>query len=106
MGTPEKPTGGVELKTVIVMGDNDKLTMNKYAQCRKIEWEREKGATFHTVVCDDRGVKDAKGAGQHDESKRVYYYRRGVAGSAGSARIGSLYRCKGRVGTEEAHDDG
>lgn len=81
---------GVELKTMTV-GKDDKLTMNAYAQVRKKEWERLKKATFHTVVSDDRAVFNANGDGKHDDSKRVYYYRRGIAGSA---RIGTMYRVK------------
>lgn len=81
---------GVELKTMTI-GGNDKLTMNSYAQVRKIVWEQDQKATFHTIVSDDRAVLDAKGDGQHDDSKRVYYYRRGVAGSA---RVGTMYRAK------------
>lgn len=80
----------IELKTLVING-NGKLTMDKYAQVRKIVHEQESGQTFHTVVSDDQGVFNAKGEGQHDESKRKYYYRRGVAGSA---RIGALYACK------------
>lgn len=79
---------GVELKTMTA-GKDDKITMNAYAQVRKKLWEQGQGATFHTVVSDDRAVKDANGAGKHDDSKRVYYYRRGIAGSA---RIGSMHR--------------
>lgn len=79
---------GVEFKCV-VLGANDKLTMNSYAQVRKIDWERRNKATFHTLVYDDRNVYSEDG--KHDPSKREIYYRRGVAGSA---RLGSLYKCK------------
>jgi len=79
---------GIEFKAV-VLGANDKLTMNSYAQVRKIEWEKKNKATFHTLVFDDRKVYSPDG--KHDESKREIYYRRGVAGSA---RLGSLYKCK------------
>lgn len=78
---------GVEFKAV-VLGNNDKLTMNTYAQVRKIEWEKANKATFHTLVFDDRKVYSADG--QHDESQRDIYYRRGVAGSA---RLGALHKC-------------
>jgi hypothetical protein len=82
---------GIELKT-LVMNGNGKITMDSYAQVRKIVWEQEQAATFHTVVSDDHEVfAGCKDGGECDESKRVYYYRRGVAGSA---RIGSLHRCK------------
>jgi hypothetical protein len=92
--TPMKVAGparhGVELKTM-VDNSNQKLTMDAYAQVRKIEWEREhKGSTYHTVVSDDSAVFDTSGAGKHDHSKRVYYYRRGVAGSA---RVDGMHRC-------------
>lgn len=81
----------VELKTMCV-GADDKLTMNSYAQVRKIVKEREAGRPFHTVVSDDRKVFNAKGEGAHgNESQRVYYYRRGVAGSA---RLEALHRCE------------
>jgi hypothetical protein len=79
---------GVEFKAV-VLGNNDKLTMNSYAQVRKINWEKQNKATFHTLVFDDRNVYSKDG--KHDPSKRIIYYRRGVAGSA---RLGSLYKCK------------
>lgn len=81
----------VEMKTMTV-GNDDKLTMNSYAQVRKAVKEKELGRPFHTVVSDDRKVFNANGPGEHgDESERVYYYRRGIAGSA---RIESLHRCK------------
>lgn len=83
-------TDGVELKTM-VSNKASKLTMDRYAQIRKVNWEREKSATFHTVVIDDRNTFDSSGSGEHDESKRSYYYRRGVAGSA---RIESMHKCK------------
>lgn len=81
---------GIELKTMVA-NKASKLTMDRYAQVRKVEWERDKNATFHTCVIDDRKVYDASGAGNHDESQRVYYYRRGIAGSA---RIEAMYKCK------------
>lgn len=81
---------GVELKTM-VDNSNKKLTMDTYSQIRKILWEKEHQRPFHTVVIDDHEVFNAKGPGIHDQSKRVYYYRRGVAGSA---RVGNMYRCE------------
>lgn len=88
----ETEKDGVELKTMVLeRNQEEKITMDSYAQIRKINWERETGKTFHTVVSDDRLVYNANGEGEHDESKRIYYYRRGVAGSA---RIDSLYRCE------------
>ncbi len=86
-----KARHGIELKTMTVQGENNKITMDSYSQIRKLLWEKEHGATFHTVISDDRAVINAKGAGQHDETKRRYYYRRGVAGSA---RISGMYECK------------
>ncbi len=81
----------VEIKTM-VLGTDDKLTMNSYAQVRKALAEKESGKPFHTVVSDDREIYNAGGEGQHgDDSARVYYYRRGIAGSA---RIGTMHRCK------------
>ena len=82
----------VELKTIVTNkhGDKAKLTMDRYAQVRKVNFEKEHGSTFHTTASDDRAVIDANGPGQHDESKRVYYYRRGIAGSA---RIAAMQKC-------------
>lgn len=81
---------GVELKT-LVKNTNAKITMDSYSQVRKILWEQEHGAVFHTVVSDDSAVFPTCKDSDCDDSKRVYYYRRGVAGSA---RIGSLHRCQ------------
>lgn len=81
---------GCELKTM-VSNKASKLTMDRYAQVRKVAWESDNKATFHTCVIDDRDVFNAKGPGLHDETKRTYYYRRGVAGSA---RIESMHKCK------------
>lgn len=78
---------GVELKTVVNNG-NSKLTMKREAQERKAAWERKNKATIHTVVLDDTKVFNAKGPGKHDESKRVYYYRRGF----GSYRLSNMER--------------
>lgn len=83
-------TDGVELKTM-VSNKASKLTMDRYAQVRKVEWEQKNKATFHTVVIDDRKVFNAGGEGQHDETQRTYFYRRGIAGSA---RIESMHECK------------
>jgi hypothetical protein len=81
----------IEMKT-LVANTNAKITMDSYSQVRKIVKEQEEGGMFHTVVSDDTKVYNAAGEGKHEpDSARVYYYRRGVAGSA---RIGSLYRCK------------
>lgn len=85
-----KALHGIESKC-LVSNSNDKITMDTYSQIRKVNWEKDRGATVHTLVTDDREVMDANGKGKHDDSKRTYYYRRGVAGSA---RIGSLYKCK------------
>lgn len=81
---------GIEMKTM-VDNTNAKITMDSYSQVRKLEWEQEHDAIFHTVILDDQAVFNAKGEGKHDESKRRILYRRGVAGSA---RIGGLYECK------------
>jgi HK97 family phage portal protein len=86
-----KVVHGIELKTM-VDNSNGKITMDKYAQVRKIVWEQESGAAFHTIVSDDTDVYGTcDSEGKCDESKRKYYYRRGVAGSA---RIGSLHPVK------------
>jgi hypothetical protein len=81
---------GFEVKTM-VDNSNSKLTMDSYAQVRKIMWERESGASFHTIVSNDQEVYEANGPDQHDQSKRTYFYRRGVAGSA---RTGTMHHCK------------
>ncbi len=85
----------VELKTMVLQRNKEeKITMDKYSQVRKIVKEQETGQQFHTVVSDDRGVVGSledESLRATDESARVYYYRRGVAGPA---RIASLYRCK------------
>ena len=47
-------------------------------------------APIHTVVFDDRKVKDADGQGEHDDAKRVILYRRGT----GSFRLGGMHTCK------------
>jgi hypothetical protein len=90
LGSPDNPAGGVELKTVVKMGANDKITMHGYPIVRKVAWEQEHGVPVHTVVFDDRNVFNAKGAGRHDPTKRVILYRRGT----GSFRLGGMYRCK------------
>jgi phage portal protein BeeE len=90
-------THGIELKTVVV-GKNDKLTMKREAQEKKAKWERKEPGRCHTVVFDDRNVKDAKGPGKHDESQRVIYYRRGF----GSMRLGAMHKVTG--GMKELKD--
>lgn len=106
---------GVELKTM-VDNANAKITMKKSAMDRKAAWEKEKDATFHTIVIDDAPVF-AKAAGlkkndtpaqktakisaaiqRHldgekgvaDFSKRQIYYRRGF----GSFRVGTMHKVK------------
>ncbi len=80
----------VELKTM-VDNDNDKITMDSYSQIRKVTKQIETGKNFHTLVLDDRLVYNANGEGRHDVSKRVFLYRRGVAGSA---RVEGLLQVK------------
>ncbi|HXJ74358.1 MAG TPA: hypothetical protein VNM37_16025, partial [Candidatus Dormibacteraeota bacterium] len=82
---------GVELKTM-VLGKDEKLTMNAYAQVRKRVWREAQGVPFHTVVVDDRAVFDAQG--NHDETKRKYFYRRGIAGSA---RVMGMHEVTGGI---------
>lgn len=85
---------GIELKTM-VDNKNGKLTMDSYAQVRKILWEQENAKLFHTVVSDDQKVyekgKVFTGTPPHSDANRVYYYRRGVAGSA---RVHTMHKCK------------
>lgn len=85
-----KMAHGVELKTMVSNG-NDKITMKGSAQDRKIAWEKDNKATFHTVVFDDRKVYNAHGEGKHgSESDRVILYRRG----GGSFRTGTMHKVK------------
>lgn len=67
---------GIELKTM-VSNKAKKLTVKRSARERKAEWERLNKSEVHTVVFDDHDVYNAKGPGQHDESKRRILYRRG-----------------------------
>jgi hypothetical protein len=98
-----KPLGNCEIKTM-VSNTRGSITMDSYSQVRKAIYEKESGVPFHTIVSDDRQVFEAHGnpdpklnpgdqgyADIHDESKRVYYYRRGIAGSA---KIDGMYKCK------------
>lgn len=78
---------GCELKTM-VKNTNNKITMDTYSQVRKHLWRANNKSTFHTVVIDDREVYDQTGKGKHNDSKRKYYYRRGISGSA---RIENLH---------------
>lgn len=80
---------GIELKTMVSNKAN-KITMKRSAMERKAEWEKNNKATFHTVVIDDSAVFNANGDGEHDESKRVIYYRRGF----GSFRVPTMHRVK------------
>lgn len=66
---------GIEHKYMFANA-NAKITMNKYAQVRKIEWEKKNKATFHTVVESKEGD---------------IYYRRGV----GSFRVGGMHKVEG-----------
>lgn len=85
----DKLRHGIELKTMV---DNkaSKITMKRSARQRKDQWEKETGGTFHTVVLDDQKVFNAQGDGQHDESARKIYYRRGH----GSFRVSSMHPVK------------
>lgn len=80
---------GVELKTMV---DNkaNKITMKRSAMENKAAWEKKHKALGHTVVLDDSKVFNAKGEGQHDESKRKIFYRRGY----GSFRVNTMYQVK------------
>jgi hypothetical protein len=81
---------GIELKTM-VDNKNNKITMKRSAMERKAAWERKNKATFHTVVLDDHAAFNANGPGEHDESRRRIFYRRGF----GSFRVGTMYEVKG-----------
>jgi hypothetical protein len=90
LGSVSRPTAGIELKTMV---DNKygKITMKRSAMQRKADWEKRNKADFHTVVFDDQNVFNARGAGKHDESKRVIYYRRGY----GSFRVKTMHKVEG-----------
>lgn len=81
------------MDVAIAGNTRNKIDMNTYAQVRKIEWERTQKAVFHTVVLDDQAVFNAKGEGEHDESKRRIFYRRGV----GSFRVEGMHEVKGGI---------
>lgn len=81
---------GIELKTM-VENKNNKITMKRSAMEAKAKWERKHKAKIHTVVLDDSAVFNANGDGEHDESKRRIFYRRGY----GSFRVGTMYEVKG-----------
>lgn len=79
----------VEFKTIVLdKGDRgrERIDMNKYAQVRKVMMEKKNKGVLHTVIADDRGVY-----GSNDQTKRVYYYRRGASGSA---RLSALHKCE------------
>jgi hypothetical protein len=80
---------GIELKTM-VSNKAGKITMKRSAMERKAKWEKDNKATFHTVVIDDHEVFNANGPGEHDESKRKIFYRRGF----GSFRVAGMYEVK------------
>ena len=78
---------GIELKTM-VSNKSDKITMKKESLQRKRVWQQDNFAPFHTVVFDDRDVYNANGPGQHNESARKIFYRRG----AGSFRVPTMHQ--------------
>jgi hypothetical protein len=78
---------GFEVKTM-VSNKHDKITMKRSAMERKADWERKNKQDMHTVVVDDNKVFNAKGQGKHDESQRVFYYRRGY----GSFRVENMHK--------------
>jgi pyruvate/2-oxoglutarate dehydrogenase complex dihydrolipoamide acyltransferase (E2) component len=82
-------TQGIEIKT-LVSNKAGKVTMKAEAQARKAAWERKEPGRCHTVIFDDSKVFNARGPGQHDESQREIYYKRGF----GSLRISAMYKCK------------
>lgn len=90
-----KVAHGIEIKTMVI-SSNNKITMKRSAMEKKKAWEETTGGVYHTVVLDDHDVFNALGEGQHDESKRVIYYKRG-AGSFrvdGMQRVGSMKELK------------
>lgn len=90
---------GIEMKTIVRKSSGQgrdtggaKITMKGSAMARKAQWRKDNGgASFSTVVFDDRNVYDAKGPGQHDPSKRVILFRRGF----GSFRTENMLVVKG-----------
>jgi len=98
-----KPGGGfahgIELKTM-VDNKNNKITMKSSAMAKKKAWQEEAGAPFHTVVLDDHKVFNANGEGQHDESKRQIYYKRG----AGSFRVDLMHPVKDQAELKQLLD--
>lgn len=81
---------GIELKTM-TDNKNRKLTVEKDALERKINWVKENHAPGHMVVFDDHKVFNANGAGEHDDSKREIYYKRGF----GSFRVNAMHKVEG-----------
>lgn len=80
----------IEVKTLIKAKES-KATVHRDAKARKEALAEEHNANLHQIVIDDRDVFNALGPGRHDESRRVYYYRRGV----GAYRVENMYRCSG-----------
>lgn len=66
---------GVEVKTLLV-GANEKITMNKTALARKVAEQRDDDLRGYTVVADMRGGRE----------RAAYYYKEGF----GSFRLGSM----------------
>jgi len=69
---------GIEVKTLLLQ-TNDKITMNRPAIQRKLQWAQSNKASLATVAVDLRG------------SKMAVYYKQGV----GSFRIGSMQKVTG-----------
>lgn len=69
----------IEMKTKLV-GHKDKVEMSKDSMKKKRKFQRDYGATIHTIAFDDRKVFNAGGEGEHDISQRRMYYRRGFGG--------------------------
>ena len=85
----------VEWKTMVVKSGNERnrIDINSYAQVRKINMEKKNKCNLHTIICDDRDVAVETKDGSFESknvAKRVYYYRRGCAGSA---RLSALQKC-------------
>ena len=75
----------------VISGKNDKLTMNTYAQIPQGGLGEAKQGVFHTVVRDVRDGRD------------VYFYRRGIAGSA---RLGFEAKSISEVKAHDAQEKG
>lgn len=84
------PAHGIEVKAIVI-GKSDRIWISESARANKRKWARKNKAEFHILVADDRDVFDARGKGQHDFSKRVWYYKRSYGSNY---RLKNLHRCE------------